>query len=232
MKMSTVSNKFDYGTLRVANEHFCGYSLVVCGLSLGVERRSEFTQCNFSNIKIRKCSVGFPIFSRCRFENIASDRNGVLVYGAAFKECVFAGSLKNVVIGLASEYVAATPEQSLSAQKFQAENLEMAATSKFSIDVREADLEFVAFRGEAIIPYVRYARNQAIMLRATDLFDKLRKLGRAQINRAKSDFFLGTGVLPGSQVGIATFNKEVRQFIPEIENELREIGIEVSHYNS
>src|SRR4051794_7931370 len=160
MKMHKVTNEYDRGTMRASNEVFSDYSFVECGLSLGVQGRSVFTQCTFSNIKIKMCSVGFPVFRQCHFENIVSDRNGILIYGTAFIECTITGSLKNVAIGFASEYVTTTPEQAAGAQKFQSANLAMATSSKFALDVTSAELEFVAFPGEAIIPYVRCARGQ------------------------------------------------------------------------
>jgi hypothetical protein len=232
MKMRHFSNKFDYGTLHIANETVCDVSFVACGLSLGVEGRSVFQECTFSDVRIKKCFVGFPVFSRCHFRNVTSDRNGVLIYGAAFKECTFSGSLKNVVIGFSAEYADVTPEHAAEARKFHIENIETAATSNFAIDATAADLEFVGFRGEAIIPYVRCARNQAMILKANDLFERLRRLGRAESNRAKSDFFLGTGVMPGNRTGIATFNRGVRDIIPEIEKDLNQAGIDVIHYET
>jgi len=230
--MRQFSNNFDYGALRIANADISDMSFVACGLSLGFEGRSVFEDCTFSNIKIKKCSVGFPVFSRCHFESISADRNGVLIYGAAFKNCTFSGSLKNVVVGLSAEYVATASEHLAKARKFQTENIESAATSDFAIDVTAADLEFVAFRGEAIIPYVRCGRDQAIILKANNLYERLVRLGRAESNRAKSDFFLGTGVMPESRTGIATFNREVREIVSEIENDLHQAGIHITHYEA
>ena len=56
----------------------------------------------------------------------------------------------------------------------------MASELGFAIDVTEAELEWVGFRGEAIIPFVRCARNQAVILTASDLYEKLTSLGRAK----------------------------------------------------
>ena len=155
-----------------------------------------------------------------------------MIYGAGFKECTVSGPLKNVVIGFASEYVATYPERSEQAQRFQTENIEMASHCRFAIDVTEAELEFAGFRGEAIIPFVRCARDQAVILRCSNLFEKLRQLGRSQANRAKSNFYLGTGAMPGHHAAIATFNKDVREFIPEIETELREAGVQITHFDA
>ncbi len=74
MNTKRLSNKIDRGTLHCANDNISGISFVGCGLSLGVKARSSFRACTFSNIEIKKCSVGFPIFDSCHFENVRSDR--------------------------------------------------------------------------------------------------------------------------------------------------------------
>jgi hypothetical protein len=231
MKLLKFDNQFDRGSLRLQGQNIADRSYAACGLSLGAKARSEFRECSFSNIKIRKCSVGFPIFDRCRFKDITSDLDGVLVYGAGFRECIFSGLLKNVVIGFSAELVGLMPEDAKHAQRLQAENLRLAADGKFAIDVTEADLEWVAFQGEAIIPFVRCARYQALILRANDLHAKLVQLGRSQAIRAISNFFLSTGVVPGVSAGIAVFNPDQREHASTIELDLRDAGIDVSHFD-
>jgi hypothetical protein len=227
MRSKRINNKIDYGTLCLSNQSFSDYIFEACGLSLKLDKRSVFDDCAFERIRVRKCSVGFPIFKHCRFENVIADRSGLLVYGAGFSECIFTGQLQNVVIGLMAEAVFADKPR---AREFQNENMKLAKASKFAIDLTNATLENVGVCGDAIIPYVRCRRNQAVVLKADNLFEKLVKLGRAEENRAKSDFFLATGALPGSHVTIAPIDKAIIEFLPELEDKLRQSGIEITHF--
>lgn len=230
MKTQKVSNKVDYGFIQMKNRQVSGQSFEVCGLSLGFENRSTFEGCHFSSVRIKKCSVGFPVFRSCHFEDVIADRNGILVYGAALSKCVFTGTLRNVVIGFMWEHVPMYPDKREIARRFQDENIAIAEASEFAIDLSNAELENVGIRGEAIIPYVRCARNQALILNADDLFEKLRRLGLAQANRAKSDFFLGTGAMPGSRVAITTISKDILSELADLEDQLRNSNIEVTHF--
>jgi hypothetical protein len=231
MKRQKLSNKFDYGSLSIANQEISDSSFEVSGLSLGFEQRAVFEDCRFSNIRIKKCSVGFPVFKRCHFENIIADAgNGVLVYGAALSECVFSGALRNVVLGFMCEHVPMHPDKKPKARRFQEENIQIATNSAFAIDLTRAELVSVAIRGEEIVPFVRCARNQAVILEGEDLFEKLEKLGLGEPNRAKSDFFLGTGAMPGDRIAIGIMDKRALKFLGEMEFQLKGVGLEVRHF--
>jgi len=228
--MNKLACKVDHGTLRFSNHEFADYSLEACGLSLGWDHRSVFEECTFTRIKAKKCSVGIPIFKRCRFVDISADDNGVFLYGAGFSECVFSGVLRNVVFDFMCDQIPMQPDKKRRAEQVQKENLELAARSAFTIDLRSAAIDKVAIcKGDLAVPYVRCERGQAVILKADNLFEKLVELGRAESNQAKGDFFLTTGALPGDRVAIALVENAARKFIEDCEQQMRRKGIEVDY---
>lgn len=229
MSLKKISSQVDYGAIQWKGRALSDLAFESCGLSLGFIQRSHFDQCNFQRIVARKCSVGFPVFERCRFRDIGSDKNGLLVYGAGFSECEFEGTVKNVVIGFMSDVIAGTEENRGKASTFQQQNIALAGASAFAIDLTRAQLEHVAIRGEEIIPFVRCAPKQALVLKSDRLFEKLVELGRTEENRPIGDFFLSAGV-PGCSVALAITNEATRNSLSSVEQKLARTGIEFTHF--
>jgi hypothetical protein len=230
MKARVLNNERDFGSLHFSSRKFSDYVFEVCGLSLGMNRRSVFEDCSFERLKFKKSTVCFPIFTRCRFDTLIADRTGLFVYGAGFSECLFSGPLRNLVVGLIADAVPMHEEERPTAKKLQSDNLQLARNSTFAIDVTNAELENTGFRGDAIVPFVRCRRNQAIILKSEGLFDKLEELGKAETDCAKSSFFFGAGAEMDSRVAIAVINKETMPCLTEIEDKLTQKGIEITHY--
>ena len=223
-----VSSAKDFGKLEFRNQEFTGYSFEACSLSMGLDRRSIFEGCTFRDLTAKKCTIGYPVFVRCRFENLRASREGQLVYWAGFSDCVFKGLIRNLAIGI--NIMPAPTQDTARARHINRENILLAAQTGTAIDARDAVLEHSSFRGEAIIPFVRCRCGQAVILKAENLFEKLVALGRAETDRTKSDFLLGAGVLPGEHSIIATIQDGVRDRFGEIEDQLCQNGIEVVHY--
>jgi hypothetical protein len=115
----------------------------------------------------------------------------------------------------------------------QDENIEIARKPEFAIDFSAAVLDDVGIRGEEIVPYVRFARNQAVILSGENIFDKAVELGRAEKERSKGSFFfgaVGAALSPDCTRCINTVEPSVVQFLPEFEEKLKSVGIEVTHY--
>jgi hypothetical protein len=220
----------DHGTLRIHGEHLTGLSFDMCSLSLGTSTRSVFEDCTFSDVRIRKGLVGFPVFKRCRFEDVRADASGLNLLGAAFSECVFVGILKYVTIGLRAESVATYDKAK--ARSFQADNLKLARTSSFAIDVTAATLDSSCFLGEEIIPFIRCSRDQALVLASDDLYEKLGRLGKAEANPSISSFFFRAGVLPSSRQCVARLGEQALAHLPEIETKLEGEHITLRHFGA
>ena len=229
MSRTLMTGQRDLGTIAYCESEVANFSFVACALSIGATNRSTFQSCLFRKIHGTKCSVGFPVFRNCVFEDISSDTDGVNFYGSGFSECVLRGHIKNLVFGFMTEHVASTNREA--ATQFQTENIRLAQESRFALDAREANLVGVAFRGEAIVPFIRLRKRQAVVLASDGLFEKLVALGRAEKNRTISSFYFGTGAMQGDRECIALIDERAYPDFATIATCLKREGINVSHFD-
>ena len=162
----TLEDTIDRGTLHVRDANVKGVRAICCGLSIDTRRRSTFENCTFTNIHSTKCSVGYPIFRNCTF---AGSKGVLFAYGALFLEC----RLQGVITGVSFALTPLTEHDSKVKFRILKENLELAASAKFCIDVREATLPNVGFKDEALVSRVLFKRGQCVIYRGSELKPKL-----------------------------------------------------------
>ena len=160
----------DEGLLRIVGAHFGPVDCELSGLSMSPAHRSVFEDCSFANVRVRKCTVGFPVFRRCVFDGLRADC--LACYGAAFVACRFSGLISGVNLGVDPGALPISPSQ---ARELYAENERLQQACPFAIDVREAVLSDVGFVGPEIARRVLFHPGQCIIYRGSDLQLKLRR---------------------------------------------------------
>ena len=157
----------DRGTLHLKDATIQGIRALGCGLSVGVERRSTFENCTFTNIHPSKCVVGYPIFRNCKLGPL---KTHLFLYGALFLECKLQGVIKGGNFGLVPRWPVSSGER----RRILNENLALLESARFSLDFREAVLGGTGIWDEALIRKVLFKRGQCLIYRGIGLRSKLK----------------------------------------------------------
>jgi hypothetical protein len=184
--------------------------------------RTSFENCAFSDVKVRKCVMGFPIFKSCTFRNVESDF--LRCYGAVFLECRLEGRIRGISFGICPELEAIDEAKKKSAAK---EAMAMVKSSKYCLDVREAILSEVGFYGQAIARKVIFSKGQCVLFRGKDMPQKLESLAKNTKDRALQ-MALFTVVAPGESLHLVSMETcGTTERVDEIRSLLSKVDLEV-----